>query len=164
MLLSYTLTLPVLSQYLYGRTFARQQYLSVIQMVSKGERVTIRVPEKDMRLVDSFIEEYDEFSSRSDLFRTAVKELIKQRMDLKAGDNEVLVPVLEEQINAIDYLVRNRRFQSRTSALFEILRNYIDSVQWDAIEKSEQKLQSIKFQLATAKLEEKKIEKEYLQH
>jgi metal-responsive CopG/Arc/MetJ family transcriptional regulator len=133
-------------------------------MVSKGERVTIRLPQKDMRLVDSFLEESEDFSSRSDLFRTAVQELIQHRNDLIAGENEVVVSVLEDQINAIDYLIKRKRFKSRSQALFEILRDYLDSVQWDKIDRSEEKLQNIKYQLATTKLEEKKIAKEYLQH
>lgn len=130
----------------------------------KGERITIRLPQKDLRLIDSFLEEED-FSSRSELLRIAAKELLDRRIALEKGHpGESYVPISNDQVDTIDYLIKKGRFKSRESALFEIVRDYLESVPWDKIEKSEEKLQDIKYQLATAKMIEKDIEKNYLKH
>ena len=130
----------------------------------KGERITIRLPEKDLRLIDSFLEE-EEFSSRSELLRIAAKELIDRRIAFQKGHpGESFVPISDDQVDSIDYLVKKGRFKSRESALFEIVRDYLEAVPWDKIEKAEEKLQEIKYQLATAKMLEKDIEKNYLKH
>ena len=130
----------------------------------KGERITIRLPQKDLRLIDSFLEEED-FSSRSELLRIAAKELLDRRIALEKGHpGESYLPISNDQVDAIDYLIKKGRFKSRESALFEIVRDYLESVPWDKIEKAEEKLQDIKYQLATAKMIEKDIEKNYLKH
>lgn len=134
-------------------------------MPSKGERITIRLPEKDLRLIDSFLEEEEKFPSRSELLRVAAKELIDRTIALqKGGSGETFVPVSDDQISAIDYLVRKGRFKSREAALFEILRDYLEAVPWDRIEKVKEKLQEVKYKLATAEMMEKDIEKNYLKH
>jgi len=130
----------------------------------KGERITIRLPEKDLRLIDSFLEE-KEFSSRSELLRIAAKELLDRKIAFEQGHpGESYVAISDDQIDAIDYLVKKGRFKSRESALFEIVRDYLEAVPWDKIEKAEEKLQQIKYQLATAKMMEKDIENNYLKH
>ncbi len=134
-------------------------------MPSKGERITIRLPEKDLRLIDSFLEEEVEFTSRSELLRVAAKELIDRRIALQKGQSgETFVPVSVDQISAIEYLIRKGRFKSKEAALFEILRDYLESVHWDKIEKAEEKLQEIRYKLASAEMMEKEIEKNYLKH
>ncbi len=133
-------------------------------MRSKGERITIRLPEKDLRLIDSFLEEED-FSSRSELLRLAAKEFIDRRIALEKGhSDETFVPISDDQIAAFEYLIKKGRFKSLEAALFEILRDYLEAVPWDKIEKSQEKLQKIKYQLASAKMIEKEIENNYLKH
>ena len=134
-------------------------------MPAKGERITIRLPEKDLRFIDSFLEEEVDFQSRSEMFREAAKELIDRKIAQEKGlSGETYVPVSDDHLSAIDYLVRKGRFKSRSAALFEILRDYLESVPWDKIEKGEEKLQEIKYKLATAELLDKDIEKNYLSH
>jgi Arc/MetJ-type ribon-helix-helix transcriptional regulator len=134
-------------------------------MPSKGERITIRLPEKDLRLIDSFLEEEVEFTSRSELLRVAAKELIDRRIALQKGrSGETFAPVSVDQISAIEYLIRKGRFKSVEAALFEILRDYLESVPWDKIEKAEEKLQEIRYKLASAEMMEKEISKNYLKH
>ena len=70
----------------------------------------------------------------------------------------------DEQIYAIDYLIKNGRFKSRSAALFEILRNYLDSVEWEKLEEGQKKLQNIKYDVESARMMDKKIEKDYLKH
>ncbi|UCE36590.1 MAG: ribbon-helix-helix protein, CopG family [Thermoplasmata archaeon] len=133
-------------------------------MRAKGERITIRLPEKDLRIIDSFLEE-ETFSSRSELLRVAAKELIDRRIALEKGHpGETFVPVSNDQISAIDYLIKKGRFKSLEAALFEILRDYLEALPWDKIEKHEEKLQEIKYKLADAKMMEKEIENNYLKH
>jgi Arc/MetJ-type ribon-helix-helix transcriptional regulator len=132
---------------------------------NKGERITIRLPEKDLRLIDSFIEEEEEFQSRSELLRVAAKDLIDKRIALAKGESdEIYVALSDDQVYAIDYLIRNGRFKSRSAALFEILRNYLDSVEWEKIEKSQKKLHNIKYDVESARMMDKKIEEDYLKH
>ena len=132
---------------------------------NKGERITIRLPEKDLRLMDSYLEEEQEFSSRSELLRVAAKELIDKKIALQKGEaNETYVPVSDDQIYAIDYLIRKGRFKSREAAIFEILRNYLESVDWDKIEDGQKKLQDIKYQVESARMMDKELENKYLKH
>jgi Arc/MetJ-type ribon-helix-helix transcriptional regulator len=131
----------------------------------KGERITIRLPEKDLRLIDSFLEEENEFGSRSELLRVGAKQLIDKKISLKkGGSNETLAPVSDDQMYAIEYLIRKGRFKSTEAAIFEILRNYLESVEWDKIEGSQKKLQDIKYQVESARMMEKELEDKYLQH
>jgi Arc/MetJ-type ribon-helix-helix transcriptional regulator len=131
----------------------------------KGERITIRLPEKDLRLLDSFLEEEEEFTSRSELLRVAARELMDRRIALASGGSEeTYIPVSNEHISAIDYLINKGRFKSRESAMFEILRDYLESVSWDDIEKANKRLQAIKFKLTTAEMVEEEIKKNYLKH
>ncbi len=136
------------------------------RMPLKGERITIRLPVKDLRLIDSFLEEEEEaFANRSELLRVASKELIDRKIAHKKGSSqETYVPISDDQMMAIDYLIRKGRFKSREDALFEILRDYLEAVSWDKIEKGQEKLQEIKYKLASAELTEKEIEKNYLKH
>lgn len=131
----------------------------------KGERITIRLPEKDLRLIDSFLEEEQEYGSRSELLRVGAKELIDKKISLKKGESkETYVPVSDDQIYAIDYLIRKGRFKSREAAIFEILRNYLETVDWDKIESSQKKLQDIKYQVESARMMDKELEDKYLKH
>jgi Arc/MetJ-type ribon-helix-helix transcriptional regulator len=130
---------------------------------NKGERITIRLPEKDLRRIDSFLEKELEFKNRSELLRVSASELIDKRIALQKGeDEETYVPVSDNQIDAIDYLIGLGRFKSREAALFEILRNYLDSVEWEKVEDGRQKLQNIKYQVESARTTNKKLEEEYL--
>ncbi len=131
----------------------------------KGERITIRLPEKDLRLIDSFLEEENEFGSRSELLRVGAKALIDKKISLKKGEStETLAPVSDDQMYAIEYLIRKGRFKSTEAAIFEILRNYLETVDWDKIEGSQKKLQDIKYQVESARMMEKELEDKYLQH
>jgi Arc/MetJ-type ribon-helix-helix transcriptional regulator len=131
----------------------------------KGERITIRLLERDLRLLDSFLEEEGEFKSRSELLRISAKELIDRRIAASVGSSEeTYVPISNNHLNAIDYLIGKGRFKSREDALFEIVRDYLEMVSWEKIEKAEEKFQEIKYKLATAEMLKKDIENNYLKH
>jgi Arc/MetJ-type ribon-helix-helix transcriptional regulator len=132
---------------------------------SKGERITIRLPEKDLRLIDSFLMEEKCYQSRSELLRVAARELIDRKIAHARGQQEeTFVPVSDIQISAVDYLVRTGRFKSRDAALFEILRNYLETLEWDKIEDTQKRLQLIKYKVASAEMQDKEIEEKYLSH
>ena len=132
---------------------------------NKGERITIRLPEKDLRLIDSFLEKVIQFKSRSEVLLVAESDLIDKKIALQKGESEEsFVPVSDEQLYAIDYLIKKGRFKSRSAALFEILRNFLDSVEWDKIDKGQKKLKDIKYDVESARMMDKKIEHEYLKH
>ena len=125
----------------------------------KGERITIRLPEEDLESIDSYLEE-EEFTSRSELLRIGAKELIERRRALEKGHpGESYVPVSNDHLDEIDYLILKGRFKSRESALFEIVRDYLEDLPWDKIEKAHDKRQKIKYQLASAKMTEKEVNK-----
>ncbi|UCE74855.1 MAG: ribbon-helix-helix protein, CopG family [Methanomassiliicoccales archaeon] len=130
----------------------------------KGERITIRLHEKDLRWIDSFILEGG-FASRSELLRVAAKELIDRRVALAQGQSgETYVPVSDDHINAIDYLISKGRFKSREAALFEIVRDYLEEMSWEKVEKQEEKFREIKYKMAEADMLKKEVEKNYLKH
>jgi Arc/MetJ-type ribon-helix-helix transcriptional regulator len=125
--------------------------------------MTLRLPQKDLKFIDSFLEKNDEFKNRSELLRVSASELIERRLALQKGAaQETFVPVSDDQIDAIDYLIRLGRFKSREAALFEILRNFLDSVEWEKVEDGRKKLQDIKYQVGSARDLDRKIEEEYL--
>ena len=132
-------------------------------MAQKGERLSIRLPEKDRRLIDSFLEqEGKEFSSMSELFRIASKEFIDRRIALGlGGHDETLIPVANNQITAIDGLILKGEFKSREAALHEIIRNYLKSLEWDKIDEVEKRILDMKYQLTDARETDKKIEDIY---
>jgi metal-responsive CopG/Arc/MetJ family transcriptional regulator len=132
-------------------------------LAQKGERLSIRLPEKDRRLIDSFLEqEGQEFSSISELFRIASKEFIDRRIAMGlGGHDETLIPVANNQITAIDGLILKGEFKSREAALHEIIRNYLKSLEWDKIDEVEKRILGMKYQMADARDTEKKIEDIY---
>ncbi len=132
-------------------------------MAHKGERLSIRLPEKDRRLIDSFLEqEGKEFSSISEFFRFASKELIDRRIAMGlGGHDETLVPVANNQITAIDGLILKGEFKSREAALHEIIRNYLKSLEWDKIDEVEKRILDMKYQMAEAREIEKKVQDIY---
>jgi Arc/MetJ-type ribon-helix-helix transcriptional regulator len=126
----------------------------------KEERITIRLLEEDRKSIDSYLEEQEEFTSRSELLRIGAKELIERRSALEKGHpGESYVPVSNDHLDQIDYLILKGRFKSRESAIFEIVRDYFEELPWDKIEKNHDKRQKIKYQLASAKMTEKEVNK-----
>jgi Arc/MetJ-type ribon-helix-helix transcriptional regulator len=134
-------------------------------LAHNDERLSIRLPVKDRRLIVSFLEkEGKDFSSISEFFRFAAKELIDRRLALgHGGHDETLVPVANNQITAIDGLILKGEFKSREAALHEIIRNYLKSLEWDKIDEVEKRILGMKYQLTDARETEKKIEDIYKQ-
>jgi metal-responsive CopG/Arc/MetJ family transcriptional regulator len=129
-------------------------------LAPKGERLTIRLPEKDRRLIDSFLEqEGQEFSSISELFRIASKEFIDRRIAMGLGrHDETLIPIANNLITAIDGLILKGEFKSREAALHEIIRNFLKSLEWDKIDEVEKRILDMKYQMTDARKTEEKIE------
>jgi Arc/MetJ-type ribon-helix-helix transcriptional regulator len=134
-------------------------------LTQKGERLTIRLPEKHRRLIDSFLEqEGKEFSSVSEFFRIASKDFIDRKIALGlGGHDETLIPVSNNQLSAIDGLILKGEFKSREAALHEIIRDYLKSLEWDKIDEVEKRILGMKYQLTDARETEKKIEDIYKQ-
>jgi Arc/MetJ-type ribon-helix-helix transcriptional regulator len=55
-----------------------------------GERITLRLEDEDLELIDAFIDTHPEFSSRSHLARRAIRLLIKG--EAKRAEEEVETP------------------------------------------------------------------------
>lgn len=79
------------------------------------------------------------------------------------GDQNTYFPLSIDHTYVLDYLIKKGRFKSRESALFEVVRDYLDKIPWEKIDKSEERLQQIKYKLASADIAEKEI-KNFLKH
>ena len=64
-------------------------------MMEKGTvKLTIRIPESYMKDID-FLVEAEDFPSRSEVIRTAVRDLVNNRLELVMGNLERKMVVME---------------------------------------------------------------------
>ncbi len=69
----------------------------------KMQRVTLRLPEQQLKMIDMLVE-YGEFPSASEAIRTAIRDLIDQRSVKLAGRMELLGKVQEQAKHADSFL------------------------------------------------------------
>lgn len=65
---------------------------------TEGERITLRLEQEDLALIDEYIEEHPEYSSRSHLARIAIHSLIEQ----EAGEDEAVESSLKRNRIMVD--------------------------------------------------------------
>ncbi len=67
------------------------------------QRVTIRLPEQQLKMIDMFVE-YGEFPSASETIRTAIRDLIDQRSEKLIGRMKLFKTAQEQSRNVETFL------------------------------------------------------------
>jgi antitoxin ParD1/3/4 len=75
------------------------------------QRVTLRLPEQQLRMIDMLVE-YGEFPSASEAIRTAIRDLIDQRSEKLVGRMKLFDKAQEQSKNA-DAFLRLKEEQSK---------------------------------------------------
>jgi antitoxin ParD1/3/4 len=76
---------------------------------TKMQRVTLRLPEQQLKMIDMLVE-YGEFPSASEAIRTAIRDLIDQRSEKLVGRMK-LFEKAQEQSNNVDTFLRLKEEQ-----------------------------------------------------
>lgn len=79
------------------------------QGVTKMQRVTLRLPEQQLKMIDMLVE-YGEFPSASEAIRTAIRDLIDQRSEKLVGRMK-LFEKAQEQSKTVDTFLRLKEEQ-----------------------------------------------------
>ncbi len=67
------------------------------------QRVTLRLPEQQLKMIDMLVE-YGEFPSASEAIRTAIRDLIDQRSEKLVGRMKLFEKAQEQTKNADSFL------------------------------------------------------------
>src|SRR3970282_422021 len=70
---------------------------------TKMQRVTLRLPEQQLKMIDMLVE-YGEFPSASEAIRTAIRDLIDQRSEKLVGRMKLFEKAQEQTKNADSFL------------------------------------------------------------
>ena len=75
------------------------------------KRVTLRLPEQQLKMIDMFVE-FGEFPSASEAIRTAIRDLIDQRSEKLVGRMQ-LFDKAQEQSNKVETFLRLKEGQNK---------------------------------------------------
>ena len=93
----------------------------------ESERITIRLDADDLKLIDEFISNSNEFSNRSQLARTAVRAYIEMRAGAGEGTkgrpNEIVVQMPLLVLDTIRQLVSEGVYSSVSEAIADAARH-----------------------------------------
>ncbi len=70
---------------------------------NKMQRVTLRLPEQQLKMIDMLVE-YGEFPSASEAIRTAIRDLIDQRSEKLVGRMKLFEKAQEQSKNVDTFL------------------------------------------------------------
>ena len=92
---------------------------------NENERITLRLGPDELRLIDDFIAESDEFENRSQLARAAIRAYIENRCakEEKRAPNEVLVTLPPLVLETIRHLMEQGVYSSISEAVADCARH-----------------------------------------
>jgi len=92
---------------------------------SENERISLRLDLDDLRLIDEFIEESNEFSNRSQLARAAIRAYIENRCGdtRERAPNEVLVTLPPLVLATIKHMIEQGVYSSISEAVADCTRH-----------------------------------------
>jgi len=94
-----------------------------------GERISLRLELEDLKLIDDFIAEKPEYSSRSQLARVAIRSFIEgteptvQDKKRESKGNVVMVEIPRAAMKALQHAVRAGLYTTVESAIEECVRD-----------------------------------------
>ncbi len=93
----------------------------------EGERITLRLDAEDLRLLDEFIANSNEFSNRSQLARAAIRAYVEMRAGGREGTtnkpNEIVVQVPPLVLETVRQLVAEGVYTSISEAVADSARH-----------------------------------------
>jgi metal-responsive CopG/Arc/MetJ family transcriptional regulator len=93
----------------------------------ESERITIRLDADDLKMIDEFISDSNEFSNRSQLARAAVRAYIEMREGGREGTNakpnEILVQIPSLVLDTVRQLVAEGVYSSTSEAVADAARH-----------------------------------------
>ena len=93
----------------------------------ESERITLRLDADDLKLIDEFIENSNEFSNRSQLARAAIRAYVEMRAGGQEGStnkpNEVMVQLPPLVLDTIRQLVSKGMYSSVSEAVADCARH-----------------------------------------
>lgn len=107
-------------------------------MVKARERITLRLEESNLKLMDEFLNRNENIGTRSQLCRMAVKSFIDQT---SSKGNEVSVTIPRQYLEYIDSKVRKGYFLSREHAILRAVEAYFSGEGVEIIEKHQKKME-----------------------
>jgi Arc/MetJ-type ribon-helix-helix transcriptional regulator len=78
-------------------------YINLPQGDTKMQRVTLRLPEQQLKMIDMFVQ-YGEFPSASEAIRTAIRDLIDLRSEKLVGRMKLFDKAQEQSKNVETFL------------------------------------------------------------
>ena len=93
--------------------------------MNENERITLRLGPDELRMLDDFITENDEFENRSQLARAAIKAYIENRCakEEKRAPNEILVTLPLLVLETIKHLMEQGVYSSISEAVADCARH-----------------------------------------
>ena len=91
--------------------------------MDENDRITLRLEQKNLELIDEFLASYPAYKNRSQLCRDAVQAFIES---VTQGGNTVQIRVPRYYLDLIDHLVANGYFLSREHAIVRAIEEWFD--------------------------------------
>ena len=113
----------------------------------ENERITLRLDSEDLRLIDEFITNSNEFSNRSQLARAAIRAYVDAKLGCAEGasnkPNEVVVELPPLVMDTVTHLVTEGVYNSVSEALSDCARHhFLHAEHVEAIKKDVTQLRS----------------------
>ncbi|EQB68390.1 MAG: hypothetical protein AMDU5_GPLC00012G0030 [Thermoplasmatales archaeon Gpl] len=114
---------------IYIKFIYLQVYLLEIIMnpESKDIKITLRISEEDLDLIDSFLEENMSFGSRSEFLRNCALDFIQSKKNFKGMDLGNGISLSKKQEEYIERMIRMGYYPSKEDAIKSILEYVFDS-------------------------------------
>ena len=93
-----------------------------------GERITLRLEQEDLVLIDEYIEKHPEYSSRSHLARIAIRskiegdEIAEEAVEASPKRNVITVEIPRAIFEVMEDSIRRGEFTSFQTAIEELVR------------------------------------------
>ena len=93
--------------------------------MNENERITLRLGPEELRMLDDFIAENEEFENRSQLARAAIRAYIENRCarEEKRAPNEILVTLPPLVLETIKHLMEQGVYSSISEAVADCARH-----------------------------------------
>jgi Arc/MetJ-type ribon-helix-helix transcriptional regulator len=91
--------------------------------MDENDRITLRLEQKNLELIDEFLASNPNYKNRSQLCRDAVQAFIES---VTQGGNTVQIRVPRYYLDLIDHLVANGYFLSREHAIVRAIEEWFD--------------------------------------
>ncbi len=91
--------------------------------MDENDRITLRLEQKNLELIDGFLENNPSYKNRSQLCRDAVQAFIES---VTQGGNSVQIRVPKYYLDLIDHLVAQGYFLSREHAIVRAIEEWFD--------------------------------------